>query len=66
MIIEKELSTICIIIAGQSPPSSTYNQQGEGFPFFQGKADFGELYPTVRYWCNAPKRLLNQMTFYFH
>ncbi len=56
MIIEKELSTICTIIAGQSPPSSTYNQQGEGFPFFQGKADFGELYPTVRYWCNAPKK----------
>jgi type I restriction enzyme S subunit len=23
-------------------------------PFFQGKADFGELYPTVRKWCTQP------------
>ena len=39
---------------GQSPPSSTYNFNGKGRPFFQGKADFGELYPSVRVWCNAP------------
>ena len=51
------LNDVCEVIAGQSPPSSTYNQDGNGVPFFQGKADFGELNPTVRYWCSEPKRL---------
>ena len=54
---EVKLIDVCEVIAGQSPPSSTYNREQDGMPFFQGKADFGELYPTVRYWCNAPKKL---------
>jgi len=57
MIEEVSLVDVCDIIAGQSPPSSTYNQEGNGVPFFQGKADFGETYPTVRYWCNSPKKI---------
>jgi type I restriction enzyme S subunit len=57
MIEEVNLADVCDIIAGQSPPSSTYNQEGNGVPFFQGKADFGETYPTVRYWCNSPKKM---------
>jgi len=51
------LDSVCIVIAGQSPPSSTYNQDGDGVPFFQGKADFGETYPSVRYWCNEPRKM---------
>ena len=39
------------------PPSSTYNASGEGLPFFQGKADFGDLYPTVRMYCTEPKKV---------
>ncbi len=35
---------------GQSPPSSTYNMDGDGIPFFQGKVDFGQLSPTPRVW----------------
>ena len=57
MIEEVNLADVCDIIAGQSPPSSTYNQEGNGTPFFQGKADFGETYPTVRYWCDSPKKM---------
>ena len=57
MIKEVNLVDVCEVVAGQSPPSSTYNQDGDGMPFFQGKADFGELYPTVRYWCKEPKKL---------
>lgn len=26
-------------------------------PFYQGNADFGEVYPTPRVWCNAPKKI---------
>ncbi|ADR20244.1 type I site-specific deoxyribonuclease [Marivirga tractuosa] len=54
--IEIELGKICNINMGQSPPSSTYNDKGEGMPFFQGKAEFTELYPVVKKWCTAPKK----------
>ena len=52
----EKLSDIAIIIAGQSPPSSTYNENGEGLPFYQGKADFSEKHPSTRMWCNSSKR----------
>ena len=44
------------LILGQSPQSSTYNTAGAGLPFFQGKAEFGEIYPEVRKYCSAPLR----------
>ena len=45
------------IILGQSPPSSTYNTDGEGLPFYQGKLEFGKLYPIPRKWCTTPKKI---------
>ena len=42
---------------GQSPPSSTYRDQPEGLPFFQGKADFGLVHPTARKWCVEPRKV---------
>ena len=51
------LDDICSINMGQSPESSSYNENGEGMPFFQGNADFGELHPTVRIWCDAPTKI---------
>ncbi|MCO5185369.1 MAG: restriction endonuclease subunit S [Anaerolineae bacterium] len=42
---------------GQSPPSSTYNEHGEGLPFYQGKTDFGFMYPSPRKYCAAPKKI---------
>ena len=50
MIEEVSLVDVCDIIAGQSPPSSTYNQEGNGVPFIQGKADFDDNLSNVRYW----------------
>ena len=50
------LEEISEIILGQSPPSTTYNTDGEGLPFYQGKLEFGKLYPTPRKWCTAPKK----------
>ena len=52
-----KLKDCCAIIAGQSPESKYYNQEGDGLPFFQGKADFGELYPTLRVYCKQPIRI---------
>ncbi len=51
------LGEVCEIIMGQSPPGKTYNTKRRGLPFFQGKADFGELHPTPRVWCSAPKKI---------
>jgi len=42
---------------GQSPPSTSYNTRGDGLPFFQGKAEFGELYPQIQKYCNKPKKV---------
>jgi len=51
------IEDIAYVEMGQSPSSEFYNQNHEGLPFFQGKADFGRIYPTPRYWCTAPTKL---------
>lgn len=43
---------------GQSPSSSTYNESGEGLPFYQGKKDYGDINPTVRIWCSVPGKVV--------
>lgn len=53
----KKLKECCTIIAGQSPKSKYYNSNGDGLPFFQGKADFGELYPSIRVYCSQPTKI---------
>ena len=58
--VKTKLENIYVIILGQSPPSSTYNSISNGLPFFQGKADFGKLYPKTRVWCSIPKKLLKK------
>jgi type I restriction enzyme S subunit len=41
---------------GQSPPGDTYNEEGNGLPFYQGRTDFGFRFPTRRMFCTAPTR----------
>lgn len=52
-----KLKDCCTIIAGQSPESKYYNTDGSGIPFFQGKSDFGELYPSIRVYCSQPTKI---------
>ncbi|MFC3771124.1 restriction endonuclease subunit S, partial [Paenibacillus sp. GCM10012303] len=52
-----KLVDICNLNMGQSPESSSYNQDGDGIPFYQGNADFGELTPETRYYCNKPTKI---------
>lgn len=52
-----KLCDVCSINMGQSPESSSYNENSDGIPFYQGNADFGELYPVVRFYCNAPTKI---------
>lgn len=51
------ISEVADVIMGQSPPSTTYNTDGEGLPFFQGKAEFGDESPIPVKWCTAPTRI---------
>src|SRR3972149_2972051 len=51
------LADVAQVIMGQSPPSSTYNTVGEGLPFYQGKTDFGDMYPTPRIYCTERSRI---------
>ena len=45
------LEDVCNIVMGQSPPSTTYNDEGIGMPFLQGKADFTDLFPMPTKFC---------------
>ena len=56
----EKLSNFVDIIMGQSPPSDTYNTNGKGLPFFQGKAEFGAIYPTVEKYCSEPNKIASQ------
>lgn len=51
------LGSMTEIIMGQSPSSSSYNENGEGLPFYQGKAEFGNKYPRVKKWCSQPSKI---------
>lgn len=53
---EVALGEVCDVNMGQSPSSSTYNTDKKGLPFFQGKAEFTDLYPVALKWCDAPRK----------
>ena len=50
------LGEACLVIQGQSPPGETYNTEGTGLPFLQGKGEFGDISPTAVKWCSAPTK----------
>lgn len=54
---EGTLNDIADIIMGQSPSGSSYNEEGIGIIFFQGRAEFGFRSPTVRLFTTEPKRI---------
>lgn len=41
-----KLKELCLVIAGQSPKGSAYNDRGDGMEFHQGKKAFGDFYLT--------------------
>ena len=41
---------------GQSPDGNSYNDNGEGMKFYQGKTDFGMRFPSPRMYTTAPTR----------
>lgn len=54
------LSDIADIVMGQSPKGDTYNDDGDGVVFYQGRAEFGERFPTRRLFTTDPKRMAKE------
>jgi type I restriction enzyme S subunit len=54
---EGTLSEIATITMGQSPAGSSYNEDGIGTVFYQGRAEFGSRFPTRRLFTTQPKRM---------
>lgn len=51
------LKDIAEITMGQSPSGSSYNEDGTGEVFYQGRAEFGARFPTRRLFTTEPKRM---------
>ncbi|GAA2605441.1 restriction endonuclease subunit S [Streptomyces axinellae] len=54
------ITDVASITMGQSPPGETYNEVGDGIPFYQGARDFGMRYPGHRVWCTAVARYAHE------
>ena len=52
-----KLSEIAEITMGQSPDGKSYNEDGIGTVFYQGRAEFGTRFPTRRLFTTEPKRI---------
>ena len=52
-----KLSDIADITMGQSPDGKSYNENGDGVVFYQGRAEFGWRFPTRRLFTTAPSRM---------
>lgn len=50
------LDDVAILTMGNSPSGDTYNDSGDGMPFYQGVRDFGRRYPRYRVWTTDPIR----------
>lgn len=51
------LSDIAVITMGQSPSGRSYNEDGVGEVFYQGRAEFGFRFPKRRLFTTEPKRM---------
>lgn len=56
---KKTIGELVEVTMGQSPESKYYNETGEGLPFHQGVADFGDRFVTHRIHTIAKNRIAN-------
>ena len=55
-----KLGDVADITMGQSPDGKSLNDVGDGITFFQGRAEFGNRYPTKRLSTTEPKRIAKE------
>lgn len=51
-----KLEEVAKIIMGQSPEGESYNQDGNGEIFYQGRTEFGFRFPSIKIFTTDPKR----------
>jgi type I restriction enzyme S subunit len=51
-----KLGDLAIIIMGQSPTTESYNTDGNGMVFYQGRTEFGYRFPAIKNFTSEPKR----------
>lgn len=52
-----QLSDLALIIMGQSPKGSSYNEKGEGTPLLNGPTEFGTRFPIEKQWTTEPTKM---------
>jgi type I restriction enzyme S subunit len=53
----KRLDSIAKVTMGQPPSGASYNEDGIGTVFFQGRGEFGWRYPSVRLFTTKPQQM---------
>jgi type I restriction enzyme S subunit len=56
----KRLEEAAEINMGQSPSGSSYNENGEGTPFLQGNAEFGDTFPKHKKFTTEPSKIASK------
>lgn len=54
------LADVAEIVMGQSPKGDTYNENGDGTVFYQGRAEFTWRFPERRLFTTDPKRMAKE------
>lgn len=52
-----KLADIADITMGQSPSGDSYNEDGDGTVFYQGRGEFSDRFPVRRLYTTEPKRM---------
>lgn len=47
------------VVMGQSPKGTSYNEEGDGSVFYQGRKDFCFRFPSIRVYTTEPKKMAN-------
>ena len=55
------LSDLANVTMGQSPNGKSFNENGNGIVFYQGRTEFGVRYPSIRLYTTEPTRYAEPM-----
>ena len=55
-----KLGEVCEIEMGQSPPGTSYNENGTGKPLLNGPTEFGDKHPLPVQWTTIPTKLARE------
>lgn len=54
------LGEIATITMGSSPKGDSLNENNDGIVFYQGKTDFGDRFPTIRFYTSDPVKFAEE------